>query len=277
MDYVLARISRQRKNLVKVLSDKSLFESIDYKNVDCVDYAPDHNLDEDSWYKIDNFSQQSYFPEFLKHQFDSKAFNEIERSQFKDIKLLISVQDKALYFQKVFQSIFMVKRSFLAFGEQATLKEDESLLAINKIPDAIYYIDEDVLIFQSLATLSSVFKGIDELYKEATAEEVENFLTKDFIDLKSDFSAEKVSKPNRKRIALAMQTFTSMSEDEQNDVVIYINEYCDDSLKYDDESKKFEISSDIELKNLLYGIEQRFYTTRIGGRKRLANSVMDLN
>lgn len=277
MDYILARISRQRKNLVKVLSDQRLFESIDYNSVDCVDYAPDHNLDEDSWYKIDNFSKQSFFPEFLNHQFDSKTFDEIERSQFNYIKLIISVQDNALYFQKVLQSIFMLKRSFLTFGEQATLKEDESILVINKIPDAIYYIDEDVLIFQSLATLSSVFKGIDELYKEATAEEVEDFLNKDFIELKSNFSAEKVSKPNRKRIALAMQTFTSMSEDEQNNVIIYINKYCDDSLKYDNESKKFEISSDVELKNLLYGIEQRFYTTPIGGKKRLANSVMDLN
>ena len=32
-----------------------------------------------------------------------------------------------------------------------------------------------------------------------------------------------------------------------------------------------------ELKMLLYGIEQRFYTTPVGGEKRLANSVITLN
>ncbi|EAO7712372.1 ATP F0F1 synthase synthase, partial [Salmonella enterica] len=29
-----------------------------------------------------------------------------------------------------------------------------------------------------------------------------------------------------------------------------------------------------ELKYLLYGIEQRFYTTRFGNEKRLANSIL---
>ena len=39
---------------------------------------------------------------------------------------------------------------------------------------------------------------------------------------------------------------------------------------------KFEISSEQNLKMLLYGIEQRFYTTLIGDEKRLANSVISL-
>ena len=39
----------------------------------------------------------------------------------------------------------------------------------------------------------------------------------------------------------------------------------------------FEVGSENELKMLLYGIEQRFYTTPVGGEKRLANSVITLN
>lgn len=56
----------------------------------------------------------------------------------------------------------------------------------------------------------------------------------------------------------------------------YIESYCEDKLTYDKENKKFEVATDDDLKLLLYGIEQRFYTTPIGQEKRLANSVMRL-
>ena len=56
----------------------------------------------------------------------------------------------------------------------------------------------------------------------------------------------------------------------------YIESYCEVKLTYDKENKKFEVATDDDLKLLLYGIEQRFYTTPIGQEKRLANSVMRL-
>lgn len=55
---------------------------------------------------------------------------------------------------------------------------------------------------------------------------------------------------------------------------IYIGDYCP-GLKVSENS--FEVGSENELKMLLYGIEQRFYTTPVGGEKRLANSVITLN
>ena len=39
--------------------------------------------------------------------------------------------------------------------------------------------------------------------------------------------------------------------------------------------KKAELKPD--MKKLLFGIEQRFYTTPVGGEKRIANSVILLN
>ena len=36
----------------------------------------------------------------------------------------------------------------------------------------------------------------------------------------------------------------------------------------------FAVNSEDELKLLLYGIEQRFYTTLVGGERRIANSVI---
>lgn len=52
-----------------------------------------------------------------------------------------------------------------------------------------------------------------------------------------------------------------------------IGEYCP-SLKTPD--NKFAVNSEDELKLLLCGIEQRFYTTLVGNERRIANSVIPL-
>ena len=50
----------------------------------------------------------------------------------------------------------------------------------------------------------------------------------------------------------------------------YTNQYYP-GLEYD--GKSFSIGSEEDLKNLLFGIEQRYYTTPVTKEKRVANSV----
>lgn len=278
MNYVFARLTRQRKNLVNVLSDNQLFKDINFDDIDVIAYTPDHNLDEDSWFKIEKFSEQDYFPEFLKDGLDSKYFQNISKEEYKKIKLLISSQNGDLYFQKVIPSFILKKKGFLSFGESVEFQQYENMITINELPNAIYFSDKNILIFKDLSTISSIFKGIDELYREATDEEVTKFLEQDFILLANGFLADKVSKPNRKRIALATQSFNEMSEQEQKDILEYIQEYCDDkiTLKDDCEPKKFCIENDTQLKYLIYGIEQRFFQTLVGKEKRVANSIIPI-
>ena len=277
MSFVLARISGQRKNLVKMLSDDKLFEDMALDSITTVNYDAVHNLDEDSWFKIENFSKKNYFPDFLNHDFDSKEFNLITRSQYDKVKLLISIQNEVIYFQKTLSSSFLRKRSILALGDVVKLDKCENLLIIHELPDAVYFQQKDMLIFRKLSVISSIFKGIDELYREATNEEVDEFLQKDFIELKSGFLSAKVSKPNRKRIIFALDILNQMSDNNKESVFTYIQEYLSgEDLKFNKETGKFEISSDQQLKNLIYGIEQRFYTTRFGLEKRLANSIVRL-
>lgn len=278
MNHVFARLSRKRKNLVNVLSDNQLFKDIKFDDIDVIAYTPDHNLDEDSWFKIERFSEQNYFPEFLKDGLDSKYFENISKEDYKDIKLLISRQNGDLYFQKVMPSFILKKKGWLSFGESIEFKKYENLITINELPNAIYFSDKNILIFKDLSTISSIFKGVDELYREATDEEVTKFLEQDFILLSNGFSADKASKPNRKRIALAIQSFNAMSEEEREDVLKYIQDYCNNknTLMYDEKTRKFCIENDTQLKYLIYGIEQRFFQTLVGKEKRVANSIIPI-
>jgi hypothetical protein len=271
MDHILANIkTRSRKRIFKLVSDQSLFDTVNVDLNACVPYDPDHNLDEDSWFKIEGFSNQAFCIDLLKKVYDSKDYDDLTKENFSKIAYLFAVQGEGFYFQKITSSLF-VKRKTLVFGETAELENSQTRLVIKDLPDAVYIKVEDTLIFKSLATISSIFKGIDELYKEATKEEVEQFLDKSFIELSNNYSVEKVSKPNRKRIGLAMKSLESMSDVDKVKILDYIDEYCTQKLIYDQQNKKFEISTDEELKLLMYGIEQRFYTTPFGNNKPYAS------
>lgn len=273
MDHILAHVkTRAKKRIFKLVSDQSLFDLVTVDLTACVPYNPDHNLDEDAWFKIEGFSNQAFCIDLLKKVYDSKDYDDLTKENFSKIAYLFAVQSEDFYFQKITPSLF-VKRKTLVFGEAAKLEQSQTRLVINALPDALYFKGSDTLVFRNLATISSIFKGIDELYKEATKEEVEQFLDESFIELSNDYGVEKVSTPNRKRIGLAMKTLESMSADDKTNMLDYIDGYCEQKLKYDQQNQKFEISTDEDLKLLVYGIEQRFYTTPFGKEKRCANSV----
>lgn len=275
MDHVLAKVKGNgKKKFFKLLSDQALFD-VSLQGLDFVEYDPDHNLDEDSWFKIEQFSQQPYCIDLLRKDFVSTEYDDLTKKQFPGIAYLCAVQESHYYFQKITPSLFVTKK-WISFGELAKLENNETRIVVNAMPDAIYQKDSDALVFRSLATISSIFQGIDELYKEATQEEVELFLGESFVELSGDYVAEKVSKLNRKRVALAMKTLASIPIEDRDQMLSYVHNYCEKKLKFDAENNKFEIKSDQELKFLLYGIEQRFYTTPIGREKRLANSVQTL-
>ncbi|WP_232367620.1 ATP F0F1 synthase synthase [Alteromonas pelagimontana] len=266
MDHILAHIkTRAKKRIFKLVSDQSLFDTVKVDLEACVPYNPDHNLDEDSWFKIEGFSNQAFCIDLLKKIYDSKDYDDLTKENFSKIAYLFAVQGEDFYFQKITPSLF-VKRKTLVFGEAAELEKSQTRLVINALPDAVYYKASDTLIFKNLATISSIFVGIDELYKEATKEEVEQFLEEPFIEKSNGYSVDKVSKPNRKRIGLAMKTLENMSPDDKTNMLEYIDGYCEQKLKFDQQNQKFEISTDEDLKLLVYGIEQRFYTTPFGNR-----------
>ena len=68
-----------------------------------------------------------------------------------------------------------------------------------------------------------------------------------------------------------MKTLNELNEDDRKNIFSYIGDYCPE-LQIAESS--FEIGSEDDMKKLLFGIEQRFYTTLVGGEKRIANSII---
>jgi hypothetical protein len=127
---------------------------------------------------------------------------------------------------------------------------------------------DDRLFFQKLSSITTIFHGIDEIFREATDEETSSFLTNDFIVTGESYNSSCVKKPNRKRIALANEALNSYDSDQKVAVLQSIRIYYP-SIINDDNS--FKIDTDDDLTYLLYGILQRYYTTADGREKLIAS------
>ncbi|MBD8043365.1 ATP F0F1 synthase synthase [Arthrobacter sp. Sa2BUA2] len=274
MDHLYARLKRmQRTPYRKIISGERIFDEDVPRPASCREYDPNTILDNDEWFKVSHFSQKQYFLIELADWPTSADFSELSKADFQKINYLIALQEGIFHFQRVRPSAIL-RRKVIVCGDVARLERPADKIVLTPFPDAVYFPDDDALIFRDLATISSIFRGIDELFTEATDEQVEKFLKHDFLN--AEIAVTKVSKPNRKRIALAAQTLEKMSDGERINVFSYMAEYTDTQIPFNKTSNTFHVATDDDLKLLLYGIEQRFYTTPVGEEKRLANSIVKI-
>lgn len=269
MNHLLAKTKGRNGNFFKVISNRQIFDMPDDLN-NAVEYNSDYKLEDDEWFAVTEFSEKEYCIDFLTTRFISTDYNQLARAEYTNVEYLVAYQTGVYCFQKL-SSSQIIRKKYFSISDQPDLV-DSPIIVINQVPDAIYVKDDDTLYFKRLPAITTIFKGIYELYKEATQEETEEFLQNDFIKLNEDFTADNVKKANRKRIAMAQETLKKFKTEEKKQIFSYIREYCAD-LKFDENDENFLISNEDDLKKLLYGIEQRYYTTRIGNEKRLANSI----
>jgi hypothetical protein len=254
-----------------ISSDSDIFRKPDGIE-NSVDYSAAQLIEDDEWFRLSAFSEKTYCPYFLKQEFSSVNFDSIGRDDFGKIVYLCGVQNGLYYFQRVTPAR-QINRKVIFFGDQCKYEENSASISLNEYADAICDSTTNMLYFRKLHDISAIFDGIDELYREATDDEVKNFLGYQFIELTQSFATDNVGTNNRKRIAMAVETLKRFSDDEKKKVFDYIKDYCPDLVA---ENSKFSIHNEDSLKKLLYGIEQRYYTTLVGDERRLANSVITI-
>lgn len=247
--------------------DESVFPAYNLSSV--VDFDPKYKLEEEEYYKISDFSNKEFCLDILKEDFSDANFNSIQ--DFKDVKIdfIFWVKDKDYYFQRVtFKQV--VNKKFLNLTSKKLIDEGP-VLVIKEEADSYYDKEKDILYFKNFNAIKGIFSEIEVLYKEATDVEVAAFLSKDFIEVVEGYTIDSVKVSNRKRISMIESVLNDLSEEDLKSILEYICEYND--LIYDPTVNKFKIKSEQDLKNLLFGIDQRYYTTVVGQEKRVANSV----
>lgn len=270
MQHLLAKVKQKRLPL-KLLSDDLIYSIPDNLN-DSVVYSPSTLLDENQWYKIEEFSRKPYYLEYLTGSFSSTSYNQISDSDYLKIDYIFSVQNNFFLFQKI-NSHSLLKKKWFSIS-RPTIVENDPVILINDIPDAIYDQNNDILYFKKIPLIKLIFKGIEVIFREATDTETATFLSSPFLELDNNFTVASVKIPNRKKIAMVIDTLSLMNDTQKNSIFSYINTYCND-VPF--ENGVFTISNEESLKKVLFGIEQRYYTTQHGSEKRLANSIIALS
>lgn len=255
-------------------SEETIFPVFDPESASTSPYTPGATLQDNDWFCIPDVQNTDYGIDLIFETFTTVDLMLLTRAEFEKIDYLFVFDERFIFYQNVSKSNLVVQKKILHLGEEFKYKTNCPEIVIRELPDAIYDKNTDSLYFRRLESIAGIFKGIDVLYREATQEETDSFLANDFISLKDGYSSSKVKTANRKRIALAAKTLSELGESDKKNIFAYIGEYCPE-LKASENA--FEIGSENELKMLLYGIEQRFYTTPVGGEKRLANSVITLH
>lgn len=272
MDYLLARIRDRRNGIRLLISNKKVYECPETLS-SAVPYAADDNLEDGEWFYLEEFSKKEYCPDFLKNPINGASYAAITDAELDLISFLCAPQeDGYVYFQRVTKPQ-LLRRKRIIFGEAVKYEESSREIIINSCADAIYRKSDDRLFFMKLSSITSIFSGIDEIFREATDTETNAFLGEDFIVLNEEFDSSSVKKPNRKRIALAKEALDAYDQDQKSAVLQSIRNYYPSIINDDD---TFKIQTDEDLTFLLYGILQRYYTTADGREKRIASAVRKL-
>lgn len=272
MNYLLARIRDKKNGIRLVLSNHEIYETPDMLDT-AVPYSPDDSLEDGEWFFLDHFAQREYCPEVLRTPINGTKYPAISDNELGIISFLCSAQDNGLfYIQRVTKSQ-LLRQKRIVFGDSVKFERNSREIVINTFPDAIYRSSDDRLFFRKLSSITAVFPGIDEIFREATDDETQNFLSAEFIVTGTTYDSSCVKKPNRKRIALAKEAIENYDDEQKKAVFDSIREYYP-SIVNDD--KTFKIETDDDLTYLLYGVLQRYYTTADGREKRIASAVRKL-
>lgn len=270
MDFLFVKTKGKAGTFCKVLSDKTIYENLP-EFVNSRPYQDGLSLLKDQWFVLENFSQKDYAPKLVKDAFNAVEWSQINREDYDKIDYLVAVQSggNKLIFQNITTSLILKRQSWLSFDEQPSLMNKEHVLVIHNNADAYYNRDNDSLYFQRLSAITSVFPGINELYNEATDEDVEKILQLDILNVSTDFTKSHVKTANRRKIREAMDMYDNYTPKQKEQLPIYLQKYCPD-LVYDSTTSKFGIDDEKKLSQFLNGLCQRYYTTEISNKKRVA-------
>ena len=267
MSYHLLFKVKNNNSLYKVISKCDEDIMIFDHDAEQIVYSAATTLDENQCFKIEDFSMHKYTLEFLKKEFTTAEYAQWDRSLTR-IEYILHTNGKKYLFQKYTKSQLIAKTWVSLSGEPRL--RSERMIVLSPFANACYDKQKDVLFFKKLPDIKNIFPGIENLYRIATQKEVNEFLESNLLNT-DQYNRDKLGILNRKRI-------TSVHNELSN--IKNIEEFCTSLQEYYpinmNKSGKIIIKTEEDLKNVLFALQERFYTTPRSNEKRLANSIVKI-
>lgn len=263
-------------NWVKLIDQVYMDEytSIDLR--DAMVYDPSNDMAH-QWFKFQDFSTKPSFMQFMQDDFDVVELEDLKRPQYTDIEFFAFIENHRIYMQKVSKSSFLKKKWFSWDGQILKYQTKDDVVYVNPVPNCIYDKETDELFFMEINKAYAIFGDIKEDYKTATDAEVGTFLSSDIV-FADGFDVANVGIANRKRITAVLQSYNALSQQDKKTLKNYIHEKLgNNELVFSEETQKFKVSSDKELRLLLYGIQRRYYSPLFEAEVQVATNSTSIS
>ena len=170
-----------------------------------------------------------------------------------------------MLFTKVAARHIVQSRKCVTFGEKPELSEEGNSVDLTGEVDAYY--NGRLLFFKKFASIQSLFPGLKKVYKEATEQTTNEFLSSPLFELKEEMSGDFIGLRNRKRIADIVE---SSAEDLKNPEVFgkYVAYAQDYDLDLEIEGSKISLFDNSDIQKVLGLFGESFYTTDVTREKR---------
>ena len=277
MNYLLAY---NGKTAIKsILSSEDAIYDVCVENQ--IPYISTHQLDQEDneWFYIEDFRASAFNTaiaclggrEIKTEELFERLIelNQFEIRDYPSIKWLIAKQGGHYYFQKVTPSIRIGNKTVLYLWEGSPeIREMNNSIEVHKeAPDIIYNATTNRLIFRNLSKAKAMFPELENLYREATNEEVHRFISNRTDIAMSDPSLE-VGTRNRKEIRRLLSKIESLSEEAKAILAGYIEEHREQAGLLLGDDGKIIISTPAEFKGYLDLLDERFVTSDIYQEER---------
>ena len=242
---------------------------------DSMVYDPNNTVAH-QWFRIEKLSNTEYFNELFGNPIEAGELTTINVNQLDDIKYFSYYAGNKFYIQRMLTGCYIKKASFWSIGDRIQFANDNKMVTINPIPDGVYDLNTDTLYFQELNRLYNIFSSIKQEYVQGTSGSIHDFLTNEMINLGTDFTIDKVSLSNRKRINVVARVYNEYTQEQKNNLRDYIHSFSNGDLEYNEQNCKFTINNDTELRLLLFGMQMRLYKQPLSDETQVATSTTSI-
>ena len=196
---------------------------------------------------------------------DGLVLDTIVSDQYTEVKTLYAVSGEDKLFTKMTSRHVQQGSRYIVLEEKPKVVEQGNALLFTGEVDA--YWTGTRLYFKKFTVARSLFPGIQKVYKEATEEEANEFLSSSLFTLKDEMSSDFISLRNRKRIADIIEAEVIDLKDPEvcKNYLIYAKQY---ELDLEIEDDKISLIDNSDVEKVINLLGESFYTTDVTGEKR---------
>jgi hypothetical protein len=195
----------------------------------------------------------------------SMGLDTMTADQYAEVKALYLVSAEEMLFTKVSSRHVLGSKKYVAFGDTPALAEQGNSILLTGEVDAYY--NGRLLYFKKFAAVRSLFPGLYKVYKEATEDVTNEFLSSELFELKEEMSSDFISLRNRKKISdIVAEKGEELKDPEAFGKYLSYAQSYDLDLEIDQGKIALIDNGDVNKVIGLFG--EQFYTAEISREKR---------